>query len=252
MALLNKFFYYHHVKSQRLVRWLFGLLWATLLVMNQVKELFNTWAGTERGERMAQGHDVLVKHILEMWQGGEMQHLLDVGCGNGRALKMALEYGVQKVAGADLSDGMITEAKKNIPNGDFQNTPMQDLSYWEDDTFTHIISIEALYYLKEPLEGLKELRRVLQHNGKIAVAIDYYKESKGTHSWPDALGFELTLLSSDEWVQLFHEAGFEGVKASRIVRASYTKAEDFIPSPYAPSYELYMDYIRSGALLLAN
>lgn len=220
---------------------------------NKVKALFNTWAGTERGERMAQGHDVLVKHILEMWKDDEVQNLLDVGCGNGRALQMAIEHGAKHVSGADISDNMIAQAQKNLSQGDFYNTPMQDLSCWQDDTFTHIISIEALYYLEQPIEGVKELRRVLRHSGKIAIAIDYYKESKGTHSWSDALGFELTLLSAQEWVDLFKSAGFDNVEASRIHRTEGVKRkEDFEASPFFTSYELYKDYVASGALLLSN
>lgn len=218
-----------------------------------VKQLFDSWAGTERGERMAKGHDVLVEQILNKWRNNNITSLLDAGCGNGRALQMAKERGAQQLSGIDLSDKMIAEAKRNLPEATLYVTPMQDLSMWEDDTFSHIMSVEALYYLTNPLEGLKELRRVLKPDGRIAVAIDYYKESKGTHSWSDALNFDMTLYSERTWVELFKEAGFEDIASSRILRMENLRSEDeFEPSPFFPSYELYQDYIASGALLLAN
>ncbi|MEZ5015794.1 MAG: class I SAM-dependent methyltransferase [Flavipsychrobacter sp.] len=220
---------------------------------NKVKELFNSWAGAERGERMAAGHDVLVEHILQLWKGDDIEALLDVGCGNGRALTLAKAIGAKHLIGVDLSDKMIETAKQNLPEAQFYNTPMQELHMLADNSCSHIMSIEALYYLQQPIDGLKELSRVLMPDGKIAIAIDFYKESIGTHSWSAALGFELSLLSADEWVALFHEAGFKGVTASRIHRTENIKTEEaFDPSPFFTSYAMYQDYINAGALLLSN
>lgn len=222
-------------------------------MVDSIKELFNSWAGTERGERMATGHDVLVKQIFVKWRNEDIPFILDAGCGNGRALMTAKEKGAQKLAGIDVSEQMIVEAKKNLPEAELYVTPMQELKMWGDDTFSHIMSIEALYYLQDPLEGLKELRRVLKPDGKIAVAIDYYGESKGSHSWADALPFDITLLNEREWVALFKEAGFDDIASSRILRMEHIKTEEeFEPSSFFPNYEAYQDYIASGALLLSN
>ncbi len=221
--------------------------------MSEVKKLFDSWAGTERGERMALGHDVLVQHILDLWKGQDVDHLLDVGCGNGRALYLAQQVGAKQLAGIDLSDKMIAEAKKKLPDATLVNAGMDDLSNWSDNTFSHIISIEALYYLLDPLPAIKEMARVLKPNGKVAVAIDYYTESKASHVWKDALGFDIAMLSAEEWVSLFHQAGLTDVKASRIKRTEGIKTkEEFEASSFFPSYELYEDYIASGALLLSN
>ncbi|MCB0698844.1 MAG: class I SAM-dependent methyltransferase [Chitinophagales bacterium] len=222
-------------------------------MMEKIKELFDSWAGTERGERMALGHDVLVNHILDRWKDDNIEYLFDAGCGNGRALSLAKMQGAKKLAGIDMSDKMIAEAQKNLPEADLKVGPMQDLSAWDNDTFSHIISIEAIYYLQDPLAALKEFRRVLKQDGKIAIAIDYYTESKASHVWKGALGFDITMLSETEWTDLFVQAGFIDVKASRIKRTEGIKTQDeFEPSSFFPSYELYEDYIASGALLLAN
>lgn len=221
--------------------------------MNKVQQVFDSWAGTERGERMAAGHDVLVNHILGLWVGSDIEHLLDAGCGNGRALMKARERGAQKLAGIDISETMIAEAKKNVTVTDLHSGSMSDMYWWNDDIYSHIMSIEALYYLPDPLAGLKELRRVLKESGKIAIAIDYYKENLGTHTWHDAIELDLKLLSSAEWLKIFQQAGFEDVKASRIRRKHDMQPEaEFVPSPYFPNYEMYKVYKEEGALLLAN
>lgn len=221
--------------------------------MNNVQKLFDTWAGTERGENMAAGHDVLVSYILDMWDFRQVTRLLDAGCGNGRALMHAYKRGAENLAGIDMSKKMIAEAKKNIPEADLHSGSIDNLHMWQDDTFSHIISIEALYYLPDLPAGLKELCRVGQPDGKIAVAIDFYTENEGSHSWAEATGLSLQLLSSAEWIALFEEAGFNGVQASRIVRHENVKTEhEFVASPYFPDYATYLKYIQEGALLLTN
>lgn len=218
-----------------------------------VKGLFDTWAGTERGERMASGHDVLVLHILDMWHNDTIESILDAGCGNGRALWLAKQAGAKKLTGVDMSDKMISEAKRNLPEADLHVGGMEDLNKWQENAFSHIMSIEAIYYLDNPLAALKEFRRVLNDSGKIAIAIDYYGESKGTHAWSSAMPFDIQLLSEKEWLSLIQQAGFNDVSASRIIRTENIKTkEEFEPSDFFPSYEMYEAYIADGALLLSN
>lgn len=221
--------------------------------MADVKNIFDSWAGTERGERMAKGHDVLVSYILDQWDFLNVEKLLDIGCGNGRALVQAYKRGAEDLAGLDLSDNMIAEARKNIPEADLHTGSIEDMSVWQNETFSHILSVEALYYLDNPAKGIGEMRRILKHDGRIAVAIDYYKENVGTYSWADALGLKLQLLSEQDWAQLFTEAGFENIQLSRIIRNEHVLTQpEFEPSDYFPTYNDYKNYIAAGALLISN
>jgi SAM-dependent methyltransferase len=218
---------------------------------SKVSTVFNSWAGQERGERMAKGHDALLLPLLNIWDFSKVTRILDLGCGNGRALQFALSHGAQAVAGVDIAEKMITEAKNNIPEGDFLVTPMYDLP-WPDAHFSHILSVEAIYYLTDPVAAFKEMRRVLAPDGRIAILLEFFQENEAAHIWAENLGLDMTLWSSAQWVEAMEAAGFNGIKASRIIREAIKPESEFQPSPSFPSYEMYLDYVNAGALMLSN
>ena len=218
---------------------------------NKVKDVFNSWAGQERGERMAKGHDPLLQPLLAIWDFSKIDRILDLGCGNGRALAFALSHGAKAVAGVDIAEKMIDEANKKLPDGDFLVAPMYDLP-WPDNHFSHILSVEAIYYLSDPTAGFREMRRVLCPEGRIAILLEYFQENEASHIWAENLGIEMTLWSEAQWVTAMQSAGFENIKASRIIREEIKSASEFQPSPSFPSYEMYLAYVQAGALMLSN
>ena len=214
-------------------------------------QLFNQWARSDRGRRMAIGHDQLVIPILNEISISKNTKLLDVGCGSGRALYKAVELGVSQVSGIDISREMIGYAQNllNI-NADLQVGSAVDLP-WEGEIFTDVISIEALYYLLDPIFALKEMYRVLIYNGTVSIAIDFYKESTGTHAWANAVPIQLLLLPESEWKEMFVNVGFREVKSRRIHRKSFLAENEFTESEYYPTYSHYREYIAAGALWIS-
>lgn len=215
----------------------------------KVANLFDEWAGNQRGENMALGHDELVHHIYDSWNFSEHEKLLDVACGNGRALWLSKNYGVRNHAGIDISSKMIERAKQVLPDADLSVGSAFPLP-WESSFFNKIISVEAAYYFENPQDVFKEFKRVLHPNGKIAIVIEYYKENIGSHAWQSQLPVKLNLLSENEWIELLKIAGFDDIQKERIVRNK--NLEGFSTSPYFPSIELYKEYVRQGALKLFN
>jgi len=217
----------------------------------KISSLFDVWAGKPRGESMAKGHDELVLDIYGGWDFNNVESVLDLGCGNGRALGMAKERGARNISGLDLSENMVKTASKNLPNGDFKRGSIEELPF-ADNSFSHIISIEALYYVGDLKRAFSEIARVLKPGGKFAMAIDYYLENIGSHVWEDCLGFDIHLLSGSQWLELVSNAGIKGVEQSRIRRKEFKSEEDFEASNFFPSYKLYRQYQEAGALKLSN
>lgn len=217
----------------------------------KISSLFDEWAGKPRGESMAKGHDELVLDIYEGWDFNNVESVLDLGCGNGRALGMAKERGAKEISGLDLSENMVKTAKKNLPEGIFEQGSIEELPF-ADNSFSHIMSIEALYYVGNLEKAFSEIARVLKPGGKFAMAIDYYEENIGSHVWKDCLGFDIHLLSGRKWLELLDKARIKGAEQSRIKRKEFKSEEDFQPSNFFPSYKLYQKYQEAGALKLSN
>ena len=184
---------------------------------DNVKSRFNEWAVTGRGHSMAKEHSLFVDSIYDAWDLKSNAYLLDVGCGIGSALLEARNRGVMHLFGIDASDEMINVAKKKIPEAAFRTGLIQNLP-WDDESFTHVISIECLYYLKNPKEALSEILRVLKPDGKFATAIEYYLENTGSHGWKQTVPEIMTNWSEEEWKQALVDVGFKNVETSRIKR----------------------------------
>ena len=102
---------------------------------------------------------------------------------------------------------MISKAKNIDADGDYF---CQKLPGWApNEKVDFVISMEFLYYLKEPLKFLSELNKDwLNENGILAIGIDHYLENTSSLSWSESLGVSMTTLSIQEWTKGFEDAGF--------------------------------------------
>jgi uncharacterized protein YbaR (Trm112 family) len=97
--------------------------------------------------------------------------VLDLGCGTGRFMKMAHEYGASEVIGLDLSAGGLLFAKsllKDVNNclfvqGNITSPPLRQ------GVVDLIYSIGVLHHLQFPEEGFKSLKPLLSKQGKLWV-----------------------------------------------------------------------------------
>lgn len=211
-------------------------------------EFFSGWAESGRGERMAQGHARLVEVCLDRLQLSGESRLLDVGCGVGRALQRAQERaGCAALTGVDVAEAMIEEARSLLPEADLQVASADALPFPEA-SFSHLLSVEAIYYFQDPLASFRELHRVLAPGARVALALELFEENRGSHAWRDALEIPVHLLSSQAWSDHLQAAGFGEVHAERI--HCHDDKEWAGPSPYFPSRELHAAYVEAGALLL--
>ncbi len=216
-----------------------------------IKQIFDSWAGRERGKSMAHNHEELFNAMTSGWTHHANAAVLDIACGNGFALELLAQKGYTELSGIDFSDKMIEEAGRLLPGAELVVGVMEKLP-WSDGTFDRVYSIEALYYSTDTAKAATEMRRVLRPTGGLDIVIEYYGENKGSHAWADALGQELALKGEAEWAELFRDAGFEKIRTQRVVRERIRREEEFTADEFFPSYDLYVEFKKQGALHILN
>lgn len=96
--------------------------------------------------------------------------LLDVGCGTGVLLDALRRWGVtpERYAGADPSPEMLRMAAAKGAAG-LACAPAEALPF-RDGAFGAVVSVSAFHYWPAPLDGLREMARVLAPGGRVLMA----------------------------------------------------------------------------------
>jgi ubiquinone/menaquinone biosynthesis C-methylase UbiE len=179
-----------------------------------LREEFNRWADSGKGESMEHDHWPITKPALGLMQILPTYKIFDVGCGAGwlsRILAKRVAHG--RVVGMDISDEMVRHAREaatGSANLEFVVGGVGEIP-WESDFFTRAISVESSYYWPDPAQGLREIYRVMASGGSFWNLINYYTDNPYCHQWGKILTVPTKLLSADEWSKLFRNAGFKSV-----------------------------------------
>ncbi|KAF8855487.1 ubiE/COQ5 methyltransferase [Acephala macrosclerotiorum] len=116
--------------------------------------------------------------------------LLDVGCGPG-TITVDLAKLVGHVIGVEYSPEPLSQARtfaeqQGVKNVEFQVADIHDLPF-EDDTFDVVHAHQVLQHIRDPIQGLKEMRRVTKKGGILAcresASMAWYPESEGMSKW---------------------------------------------------------------------
>jgi SAM-dependent methyltransferase len=216
-----------------------------------LREEFNRWVETGRGEGMEQEHLPIALPVLETMCLAATDNVLDVGCGVGWLTRRIAEMVPEgRVVGLDVSDQMIRMARRTSLEHDnvlFVAGEVGEIP-WEANFFTQAISVESAYYWPDPSSGLQEIFRVLRPAGNLRILINYYRDNPHCHQWGPLLAVKTHLLRADEWAQLFCQAGFVNVRQERV--------EDKSPSPAVYGGRWFRDaeqllaFKAEGALLV--
>lgn len=94
--------------------------------------------------------------------------LLDVGCGAGLALQLAHKRGAS-VSGLDAAQGFLDIARSRLPEADVRHGDVEELPF-EDDSFDAITAFNSVQYASDPVQALREIKRVGTAGAPVAVA----------------------------------------------------------------------------------
>lgn len=216
-----------------------------------LREEFNRWADSGKGESMEHDHWPITKPALGLMQILPACKIFDVGCGAGwlsRILAKRVPQG--RVVGMDISDEMVRRARETATgaaNLEFVVGRVGEIP-WESDFFTRAISVESSYYWPDPAQGLREIYRVMAGGGSFWNLINYYTDNPYCHQWGKILTVPTKLLSADEWSNLFRDAGFENV-GHHLLPDPTPNPEIYIGRWFRDAKEL-ADFRAIGALLV--
>jgi SAM-dependent methyltransferase len=172
------------------------------------------------------GHYGFFRIAIEKLQLQPEDIFLEVGCGGGVLLDMALQT-VQRACGIDHSPDMVvlarqtnaqalSEGRVEIVQGDIQALP------WDENCFTCAAGVEMLYFIQDPVQALRELHRVLKLGGRLVFVTAAQPQSVLSKfisaPWLKSLCFH----SNDELASMLRGAGFQTVQVQRMVRLEHT------------------------------
>lgn len=145
--------------------------------------------------------------------------VLDIGYGNGYLLKLIDKSYKAEFYGIDISEDMkqlafkknknaVKSGRMHLSVGDCCNLP------FDDNFFDAVTTINTVYFWKDTIKGLREIRRCLMQ-GMCFYNVVYTKEWLDTLSYTEK-GFKK--FESEELKELGYEAGFTEVKIQEIIK----------------------------------
>jgi len=121
-------------------------------------------------------------------------HILDIGCGPGTiTIDLAALVPQGQVIGLEyapdvLEQARVTAAERGITNVQFVVGDVHSLNY-PDDTFDVVHAHQVLQHVGDPIQALREMRRVTKPGGIVAnresdyMAMTWYPEVNGMTNW---------------------------------------------------------------------
>ena len=107
------------------------------------------------------------------------QHVLDVGCGTGALTgELVARLGAAAVAAVDPSESFVAATTGRYPGADVRHARAEELPF-PDDTFDATLAQLVVHFMKDPVAGLAEMRRVTRRDGVLAACVWDHAGSQG-------------------------------------------------------------------------
>lgn len=142
----------------------------------------------------------------------EKSSVLELGCGPGKYVAMLSTLGYD-VVGVDPLYFPSWETIRNATSARMQDNIFGEHLPFADNSFDHVIFLGTLLYLDDPVQGLKEIKRVIRPNGHVVIRTVNKKNLYTLRTGKRLDPASKNLLSLEELVSLTTEAGLMVTKA---------------------------------------
>jgi SAM-dependent methyltransferase len=164
--------------------------------------------------------------------------VLDVGCGPGALTEqLARVVGAEQVGAVDPSEPFVAACRERVPGADVRRGDAEELPF-EDDSFDAAASQLVVNFMRDPLAGASEMRRVVRAGGIVAACTWDYGDGMemlrlfwaAARSLDDAApdeGRTMRYRSTEELGELWSEAGIAEVETGHLtVESTYSGFDD--------------------------
>ena len=99
------------------------------------------------------------------------QRALDVGCGPGALTgELTRRLGAEAVSAVDPSEPFVAAVRERYPGVDVHRAPAESLPF-PDQAFDATLAQLVVHFMKDPVAGLTEMRRVTRRHGVVAACV---------------------------------------------------------------------------------
>ena len=214
---------------------------------DSIAEKFDTWV-----PHLAPVGDALLDRLEA--EAGES--VLDVASGTGEpALTLARRLGGVTVFGTDAANGMVAAAQRKAEREALSNITFYCMSAerleFDDNRFDRVMSRFGAMLFEDPVQGLKEMYRVLKPGGRFAIAVWSTPESMTTLHWASQVFQGRVPEESQPPTKVVTRLGLPGALEQALKEAGYGAFEvEAHRFDYEfPSFEVYWQAVEDSEIM---
>lgn len=185
---------------------------------------------------MGRYSEQLAAQFADLAGAGPGQRVLDVGCGPGAlTAELVRRAGAEAISGVEPSRSFAAAVRARLPGADIHVGQAEDLPF-PAGTFDAALAQLVVHFMADPVQGLREMRRVTRPGGTVAACVWDHAGDRGPLSafWTAVRAADpgatdesgLAGARQGDLARLFGEAGLTAIAASTLtVRVRYASFE---------------------------
>lgn len=175
---------------------------------------------------MGQFSEQLATRFADLAGIGEGQRVLDVGCGPGAlTAELVNRVGAASVSAAEPSASFAAAARDRLPGVEVRQAAAEQLPF-ADGAFDAALAQLVVHFMANPVQGLREMRRVTRPGGTVAACVWDHAGGRGPVSAFWTAARQLDPAADDEsglagvreghLASLFSQAGVDGASVTTL------------------------------------